>query len=131
MKLKIIIILTLSPFILMSQTPIFLNDFSDPNDWRMEDILNGGSQNWVITTNGPVGPYSGSMDPISSTTSANGFALYDSDGLNTTGTGAQNAFLTYNGFVDCSAFDNININFESYHRKYQNTIYLEVTTDPN
>ena len=93
----------------------------------MVDISNGGSQNWVITTNGPIGPFSGSMNPISSTTSANGFALYDSDGLNTTGTGAQNALLTYNGFVDCSAYDNININFESYHRKFQNTIYLEVS----
>ena len=130
---KLLSLFFVSIFILgtNAQGVFWTNSFSNSNDWTMVDILNGGSQNWVITTNGPIGPYSGSMDPISSTTSANGFALYDSDGLNTTGAGSQNALLTYNGSVDCSAYDNININFESYHRKFQNTIYLEVTTDPN
>lgn len=130
MKIKILVTLAFLPFVLISQT-IFQNDFSDPNDWTMLDILHGGAQNWVITTSGPIGPYSGNMDPISSTTSANGFALYDSDGLNTTGAGSQDALLTYNGSVDCSAYNSININFESYHKKFNNLIYLEVTTDSN
>jgi len=55
--------------------------------------------------------------------------MYDSDGLNTSGSGSQNAYLTYNGFVNCDSFSKININFQSYHRKYQNHIFLEVDTN--
>ena len=54
--------------------PFWSNDFSTQSDWTMVDLLNGGLQNWVITTNGPVGSYSGAMGVINSTTAANGFA---------------------------------------------------------
>ena len=73
----------------------------------MVDLLNGGLQNWVITTNGPVGSFSGTMGIINSTTAANGFALFDSDALNTQYT-PQEATLTYNGTIDCSAYQYIN-----------------------
>jgi len=121
-----------------AQTIIFSHDFSDTvtvasptSDWIMTDIQNGGAQNWVISTIGPIGPYSGPMGVIQSATNTNGFAMYDSDGLNTSGSGSQNAYLTYNGFVNCDSFSNININFQSYHRKYQNHIFLEVDTNSN
>lgn len=132
-KISFLILLFLSTQIVYSQTPtiIFSDDFSNSSNWIMTDIQNGGSQNWVIGTNGPIGPYSGSMGVIQSTTDSNGFALYDSDGLNTSGSGSQNAYLTYNGVVNCDSFSNININFQSYHRKYQNVIFLEVATDSN
>ena len=83
--------------------PFWSNDFSTQSDWTMVDLLNGGLQNWVITTNGPVGSYSGTMGVINSTTAANGFALFDSDALNTQYT-PQEATLTYNGTIDCSAW---------------------------
>ncbi len=130
-KISFLIFLFLSTQIVYSQTIIFSDDFSNSSNWIMTDIQNGGSQNWVIGTNGPIGPYSGSMGVIQSTTDSNGFALYDSDGLNTSGSGSQNAYLTYNGVVNCDSFSNININFQSYHRKYQNVIFLEVATDSN
>jgi len=113
----------------MSQTTIFQNDFSNSNDWTMLDILNGGSQNWVIGTNAPTGFFSTAMGPISSTTVSNGFAMYDSDGLNTNSVTPQTAILTYNLPVDCSNYQGVNINFESYHRKYHDSVFVEVSND--
>jgi hypothetical protein len=108
--------------------PFWSNDFSTQSDWTMVDLLNGGLQNWVITTNGPVGSYSGTMGVINSTTAANGFALFDSDALNTQYT-PQEATLTYNGTIDCSAYQYININFECYHRVFRDSVFVEISTD--
>ena len=108
--------------------PFFTNDFSNPSDWTLIDLDWGGLQNWIITTNGPQGPYSSPMGAITSTTASNGFALYDSDFLNTAYTN-QNALLIYNYPVDCSNYSYININFESYHRKFHDSVFVEVSTD--
>ena len=108
--------------------PFWTNDFSDASQWTMVDLLNGGLQNWVITTNGPVGSYSAAMGVINSTSAANGFALYDSDALNTQYT-PQEATLTYNGSIDCSAYQFININFECYHRVFHDSVFVEISTD--
>ena len=108
--------------------PFWTNDFSDASQWTMVDLLNGGLQNWVITTNGPVGSYSAAMGVINSTSAANGFALYDSDALNTQYT-PQAATLTYNGSIDCSAYQFININFECYHRVFHDSVFVEISTD--
>ena len=99
---KLVIFIFLISFlskVSLSQSVVIFNDnFSDPSNWTMIDVANGGNQNWVIDTNGPIGPYSGTMGVINSTTNSDGFALYDSDGLNTLGTGSQNAYLIYNMF---------------------------------
>ena len=50
--------------------PFWTNDFSNSNDWIMVDLVYGGLQNWVITTQGPQGSYSSAMGAISSTTAA-------------------------------------------------------------
>ena len=76
--------------------PFWSNDFSNASEWSMDDLVNGGLQNWVITTNGPQGGFSNAMGPIASTTAANGFALFDSDALNSSYT-PQEATLTYRG----------------------------------
>ena len=108
--------------------PFWTNDFSNSSDWTMVDLLNGGLQNWAITTNGPTGGFSQPMGAISSTTAANGFALYDSDALNTQYT-PQEATLTYNGTVDCSQYQYVNINFECYHRVFHDSLFLETSLD--
>ena len=51
-----------------ASTTFWSNDFSNASDWTMVDLLNGGLQNWVITTNGPQGWYSSAMGPIASST---------------------------------------------------------------
>ena len=108
--------------------PFWSNSFSDPNEWTMVDLLNGGLQNWVISTTGPTGSFSAGMGPITSTTAADGFAMYDSDALNTQYT-PQEAYIQYNGTVDCSQYQFVNIQFESYHRQFSDSIYVEVSND--
>ena len=108
--------------------PFWSNDFSNASDWTMVDLLNGGLQNWVITTNGPQGGFSNAMGPIASTTAANGFALYDSDALNSQYV-PQQATLTYNGTVDCSQYQYVNINFECHHRVFRDSVFVEISLD--
>jgi len=108
--------------------PFWTNDFSNSSDWTMVDLINGGLQNWVITTNGPTGSFSQPMEVIASTTAQNGFALFDSDALNTQYT-PQEATLTYNGTVDCSQYQYVNINFECYHRVFRDSLFLETSLD--
>ena len=79
-----------------SSAPFFTDDFSDPNLWTMTDLTNFGFQNWVITTNAPTGGFSNGMGAIASTTSANGFALFDSDALSTSYSNTQDAILAFN-----------------------------------
>ena len=110
-------------------TPFWTNDFSDPNLWTMTDLLHGGTQNWVIGTSGPVGSFSSGMGTISSTTALNGFALYDSDDMATSASNQQDALLTFNNSIDCSNYQYINLNVESYHRKFQDSVFLEVSND--
>ena len=107
-------------------TPFFTNDFSDINEWTIDPSANG--QNWVLGTNVPAGQYSTSMGAIASTTAANGYAMYDSDGIGVSG-GSQDATITFNGFVDCSANSYVNINFESYHRQFDEQIFVDISND--
>ena len=103
--------------------PFWTNDFSNPNDWSMVDLVYGGLQNWIITSQAPQGTYSNAMGPITSTSGGN-FALYDSDFLNNA-YNPQEATLTYNGAIDCSNYQYVNINFECYHRVFHDSVFLE------
>jgi len=128
-QLKLTSVLFCFSFIVEAQTPFFTDDFSNPTLWTMIDLLNGGSQNWEIGTNTPIGFFSTAMGPISSTTASNGFAMYDSDGLNTNSVTPQTAILTYNSPIDCSNYQSINLNFLSYHRRYHDSVFVEVSND--
>ena len=105
---KLLIILLSIPTIVFGQTPFWSHDFSNSSDWTMVDLINGGLQNWAITPNGPTGSYSSNMGVINSTTAANGFALFDSDALNTQYS-PQEATITYNGSIDCSNYQKVKI----------------------
>ena len=109
--------------------PFWFNQFDNSADWTTYDAINGGLQDWVIGTAGPTGSFSMPMGAIASTSTANGFAMYDSDALGTSATNTQDATITYNGTVDCSAYSYVNINFESSHRKFQDSVFVEVSND--
>jgi len=109
--------------------PFWFNEFDNSADWTTYDALNGGLQDWVIGTAGPTGSFSSPMGAIASTTTANGFAMFDSDALGTSATNTQDATITYNGTVDCSAYSYVNINFESSHRKFQDSVFVEISND--
>ena len=108
--------------------PFWSNTFSNPSDWTMVDLIYGGLQNWVISTTGPVGSFSAGLGAISSTSASDGFAMYDSDALNSSYS-PQEAYIQYNGTVDCSSYPDVNIEFESYHRKFRDSIFVEVSID--
>ena len=108
--------------------PFWSNTFSNPSDWTMVDLIYGGLQNWVISTTGPTGSFSAGLGAISSTSASDGFAMYDSDALNSSYS-PQEAYIQYNGTVDCSSYPYVNIEFESYHRKFRDSIFVEVSID--
>ena len=110
-------------------TPFWTDDLSDPSLWTMTDYAHAGTQNWVITTSAPTGAYSSSMGAIASTTASNGFGLYDSDALSVSYTNVQDATLAYNNPIDCSMYQNVNIQFESNYRKFNDSIFIEVSND--
>ena len=110
-------------------TPFWTDDLSDPSLWTMTDYAHAGTQNWVITTSAPTGAYSSSMGALASTTASNGFGLYDSDALSVSYTNVQDATLAYNNPIDCSMYQNVNIQFESNYRKFADSIFVEVSND--
>src|ERR1043165_6380325 len=59
-----------------TQSIIWSDDFSNASNWVISNDV-GSTDDWVIGTNGPSGAYM--IPAITSTTAANGFALYDSD----------------------------------------------------
>ena len=129
-KIKKEIIYTGSDYIVQSKaTPFWTDDLSDPSMWTMTDYAHSGTQNWVITTSGPTGSFSSSMNAIASTTASNGFGLYDSDALSVSYTNVQDATLAYNNSIDCSMYQNVNIQFESNYRKFNDSIFVEVSND--
>ena len=46
--------------------------------------------------------------------------------LATTASNVQDATLTFKYFIDCSSYQYINLNIESYHRKFQDSVFIEV-----
>ena len=109
--------------------PFWTDDLSDPSLWTMTDYAHSGTQNWVITTNGPTGTFSNTMGAIASTTAANGFGLYDSDALSVSYTNVQDATLAFNNSIDCSSYPYVNIEFQSNYRKFADSIFVEVSND--
>lgn len=114
---------------LANKAIIWQNDFSNPSEWTMEWMQgNPNDGPWVIGTTGPSGYYSAGMGPINSTTAANGFAMYDSDGIGVE-PGEQDSKIIYNGTINCSGHPKVAVMFESYYRKFHGTPYLEVSNN--
>lgn len=108
---------------------IWENDFSTPADWTEAHSDDPSDGPWVIGTDGPSGGYSGGMGPIESTTADNGFAMYDSDAHGTSAAASQDATLTYNSAIDCSAYSNVALQFESYYRMFHGVPYVDISVD--
>ena len=104
---------------------IWSDDFSTPANWT---ITNSGnpSADWSIGKPVPTGSYSAGMGAIASTSGGN-FAMFDSDALGDTSS-YQNASITSNS-IDLSGQPFVSVSFESYWRRLNDTIYLEVSTD--
>ncbi|MFN5416184.1 MAG: T9SS type A sorting domain-containing protein [Flavobacteriia bacterium] len=112
--------------IVREKTTFYTNDFSNPGDWAIGNNATGAgaSDNWVIGTAGPAGGFA--IDAIVSTSAANGFALFDSDLLCS---GDQSAWIGNSVPVNCSGQSTVAIEFESFYRKFNDSVYVQVSTD--
>lgn len=97
-------------------------DFSVASNWTVGN-LDGATGSWVIGNDVPSGSFP--IDPIASTTAANGYALYDSDLL----CGTDNAYIQLANPVDLSGQASVAVQFQEYYRKFQGQSFLEVSID--
>jgi hypothetical protein len=112
-----------------SRSVLWSDDFSDASKWIVDNEVSN-KDNWVVTTEGPKGAYSAPMGTITSTTSSNGFALFDSDGLNEfNGSSEQNAWIMFADPINLSANPAVSIKFEQYFRQFYGHTYVEFSTD--
>ena len=108
------------------KSAFYSNDFSSSAVWTISNNAAGAgsNDNWVIGTAGPAGTFA--IDPIASTSAANGFAMFDSDLLCS---GDQSAWIGNSNAIDCSAHSSVVIEFESFYRKFNDEVYVQVSTD--
>lgn len=107
-----------------SQTTIYSTDFANsiPTGWVVQDNLTGG--NWKRTTTG--GNYGG---VINSTTSSNGFMIFDSDGYGNDNK-PENADLI-SVAIDCSGKSNVVLKFQSFFRQWANSVGKVLVSNDN
>ena len=106
----------------VNRTDIWTNDFSVPADWTITSEAGAGA--WVIGTAIPSGAYL--IDPIESTTAANGYALFDSD-LDCSGDQITN--LTMLGSANCSTYPGVILEFQQQYRRFDDSTFVFVSND--
>lgn len=104
-------------------TTVWSDDFSNGANWVI-DHQAGTTGDWVIGTTGPSGPFA--IDPIASTTAANGFALFDSDLICSYD---QVGNLTTANSIDCSSIATAKLSFSQYYARYYDSTYVFVSAD--
>ncbi|MCX6258889.1 MAG: hypothetical protein NTW49_13480 [Bacteroidia bacterium] len=96
-----------------------------PAGWTVHDST-GNSYNWIFSTQGPTGAYTGFWpypdSPISSTTYSNGFLMMPADFYNTTSSGTLNPnYIQMNAWVqtaaiNCSGYSGVALRFQEKFR---------------
>ena len=113
---------TQNPVNFSNRDVFYTNDFSSAADWIIS--AEAGTDNWVIGNAIPSGAYL--INPIESTTAANGFALFDSDLLCG---GNQVANLTLANGIDCSGQTEVLLSFEQQYRRFYDSTFVFVSND--
>ncbi len=103
---------------------IWSDDFSNANNWVLGTVAGASTDSWVIGTTEPSGSFA--IDPIASTTAANGFALFDSDLLCS---GNQEAFVQMANPVDLSGYPGVVLEFEQFFRRFRGDCFVDVSID--
>ena len=106
----------------VNRADIWTNDFSNPADWTITSPAGPGA--WVIGTAIPSGQFD--IPAITSTTAANGYALFDSD-LDCSGNQITN--LTMSGSADCSAYPGVILEFEQQYRRFDDSTFVFVSNN--
>ena len=103
--------------------PFWTDDFSVPAKWDISHAA-GTSGDWVIGTAVPAGSFP--LDPITSTTASNGYALFDSDLLCTNN---QIADLTTADSVNCSTHSGVLLQFQQTYRRFDDSTFVYVSNN--
>lgn len=112
---------------MFAQTPFYTEDFTNGQGaWTINTVVGDGTAtaDWQVTTAGGAGGYG--LPAISSTSGGN-FLLFDSD-ANCSASGAQDARI-YSGAINCSSYGNVTMSFESSYRRFNDSVYVMVSTD--
>ncbi|MBI4649578.1 MAG: SprB repeat-containing protein, partial [Bacteroidia bacterium] len=117
---------------------IWANDFSNPDDWEPGSNT-GDCQQWIICTPTPVNNCTQlyGITYLVSPTASNGIALFNSDytgtlcGNEDDGIIRQDAWLTTADPIDMSNNIAVQIEFYNKYRRWEDTCYVEVSTDNN
>jgi hypothetical protein len=110
--------------IVYDKVELWSNDFSNPSDWVMVNNSNP-SLDWIITSADL--PSNWGTGPLLSTSGANGYALFDSDGAGDGTT--QDAIMTIANPIDLSANNGVVLSFEQYHARYLEQTLVLVSGD--
>ena len=110
----------------------FSEDFEGgaiPADWMAMEVQGNAMpfSNWVYTTVGPEGPFS--TGPLESTSSDNGWVMFDSDSNCNLGAG-QEAWLITPAIV-CSDKEVVILQYENLWRVFNDRAQIRVGTDLN
>jgi hypothetical protein len=105
-----------------NKAAIWTDDFSNANKWVISSP--NGSGAWTIGVNGPAGGFA--IPAITSTTAANGFALFDSD-LDCSGNQITNLTTKFPINLDTQA--GVLLRFEQYYRRFSDSTFVFVSND--
>ena len=101
---------------------IWSDDFSNPSNWTTTQ--DAGTTAWTFGTSTGQGTYS--IQPIASTTAANGFALFDSDfGCD----GDQIAHMTTATSINCAGHPLVRLGFQQQYRRYVDSTFIYVSNN--
>ena len=98
------------------------NTFGDCSDWALFNAFDEGYAAYVTGINFQCGedlaPSGGApIDPIASTTAADGFMMVDSDGF-ANQIGIENCWFQNVDPINCSGYDHVSVQFETFYRMW-------------
>jgi len=117
-----------SPYSFEFGDTLFYSDFSTPSDWTAATAP-GSTGDWVFGIDAEIGNgFFANATPFASTTAANGYAMFDSDGF---GQSAQNNASITSGPIDISEFTGgtLAVSFQQWYARFNDVASVQVSTD--
>lgn len=115
------------PTVINSKTTVlYSNDFGDPSEWSFHNASSNGTD-WDITTNQSAAPIP-FFQPAGFSTSANGFAIIDSDAQGSSVN--QDCTVELNTLISvCTNEPYVLLRFHQMLRRFNDTTSVEVSND--
>jgi hypothetical protein len=117
----------------LTKSAVWSNDFSNPSDWTVGHAVGAEAKDWVICTDATAPPdwlpMYGMPGTFASATATNGYAFFNSVVASAEGDPYQDSWVQLTTPIDLSLVETPRIIFQSYYKKWFDTIYLEYSTD--